>query len=172
VDLVDQLPKGQGVNVIEDWKPHVDKICEATKSSEDPFGARLVRGCVGTVHIGELLLRRSTLVGPLCPARVTYVVATHCYEHYPWSPLSARLRAMIGLLQASHIQQAAFRLRKDRKSELKQRMATTTKFVQGGVQLVSALWSQSVSGVFEAVADLYATAKEFKDAASSANSSW
>jgi hypothetical protein len=75
-------------------------------------------------------------------------------------------------VQAHHAQQAVFRFKQDKQSKLKQRMETTTKFVKGGVQLVSAAWSQSVSGVFDAVKELYNAYKEYADGVAAANCKW
>jgi hypothetical protein len=64
--------------------------------------------------------------------------------------------------QVEYVTQAVLRLRQDERSEVRERMASTTKFVSGGVQLVSALWSQDAHGVFDALVNLRQLAQDTK----------
>jgi hypothetical protein len=64
------------------------------------------------------------------------------------------------LFQVEYARQAVLRLRQDERSEVREQMATTTKFVSGGVQLVSALWSQNAHDVLDAVLTLHTLVQE------------
>ena len=60
-----------------------------------------------------------------------------------------------------YIRQAVLHIRRDRDSEVRELLKTTTEFVSGGLQLASAVWSKDVAGVLSAIKGLKKTASDF-----------
>ena len=68
-----------------------------------------------------------------------------------------------------YLQQSVLHLHRDRDSELKAMLRTTTQIVAGGVQLVSAVWKQDVGQGIHAIFNI---ATAIRDAADSRLKRW
>ncbi len=66
-------------------------------------------------------------------------------------------------VQAEYAKQAGLHVKRDEGSTVRARVKTSTEFVSGGVQLVSALWSQDVSGVLNAMGSLRTAYRQYAD---------
>ena len=64
-------------------------------------------------------------------------------------------------MQAEYAKQAGLHVQLDKGSSVSVMVKTSTEFVAGGVQLVSALWSQDVSGVLDAMGSLRTAYQEY-----------
>jgi hypothetical protein len=64
-------------------------------------------------------------------------------------------------VQALYAKQAGLHVQLDKGSSVSVMVKTSTEFVAGGVQLVSALWSQDVSGVLDAMGSLRTAYQEY-----------
>ena len=62
--------------------------------------------------------------------------------------------------QVSYAKQAVLHLQQDEDSKVRELLKTTTEFVAGGLQLVSAAWNQDLSKVIGAIVAIKATAAE------------
>jgi hypothetical protein len=63
--------------------------------------------------------------------------------------------------QVLYAKQAALHVHQGMDSDVRALLRTSTEFVAGGVQLVSALWSQSVTGVISALGTLRDTYESY-----------